>query len=75
MFEARKIADNGSAVMWGASRDGRFRNLSRRIGPGNACRLAMRYDGRVTLFSSSNSVSALVEPASANVRGARQGAV
>jgi hypothetical protein len=44
------------------------------LGPGNACCLHMRYGGRVTLFSSSNSVNALVASASANVRAARQGA-
>jgi hypothetical protein len=36
---------------------------------------AMRYGGRVTLFSSSNYVSAAVAPASSIVHGARQGAV
>jgi hypothetical protein len=35
----------------------------------------MRYGGRVTLFSSSNSVKALVASALANIRAARQGAV
>jgi hypothetical protein len=44
------------------------------LGPGNACCQHMRYGGRVTLFSSGNSVNALVASASANVRAARQGA-
>ena len=49
--------------------------LDPEIGPGNACTLHMRYDGRVPLLTSNKSVAERAAVARTSIRAARQGIV